>query len=215
MTRTPTPTPTPTRGDAGFTLTELLVSIGIFSLLMVLITTVYISGLRTITDVNMGSALQQEQQNAILWLSRLLRYTDNPKDGASTDPAITAATATAMTFYTFSGTGAVADDRKPFLATIRMNGTDVISEIKAPVGSAGSFTWPNAAATRVLVQGTPTHTPTLQLRYYDGNGTQLVPPADPTLVPAWGQSVSSVRVTITDSSTAQAADQTVQLVNPR
>lgn len=205
----------PTRDDAGFTLTELLVSIGIFSFLMVLVTSVYVMGLRTISEINMGSALQQEQQNSILWLSRLLRYTDNPKEGASPEPAITAATPTQITFYTYSGTGDVANDRKPFLATIRMNGTDVITEVKAPVGSTGAFTWPNAAATRVLIEGTPTHTPSLQLRYYDGSGNELVPPIDPTLVPAWGQSVNSVRVTITDSSTAQSVDQTVQLVNPR
>ena len=55
----------PTRDDAGFTLTELLVSIGIFSFLMVLVTSVYVMGLRTISEINMGSALQQEQQNSI------------------------------------------------------------------------------------------------------------------------------------------------------
>ena len=67
----------------------------------------------------------------------------------------------------------------------------------------------------MLVRGTPKHTPTLALRYYDGVGTELQPPVDPAAFAEWARGIESVRLTITDSTTAAIVDQTVMIANPR
>ena len=208
-------TTTTVRRDTGFSLVELLVAMGIFSLLMVIVTTIFVQGLRGVTTLNADANVQQEQQNSALWISRLLRYMDNPWEGSAPPAAIDAANATSLTFYTFAAAGATAYDRKPFKVTVKQSGNDIVSEVTDPVASGGTYTWPGAPATRTLVRGTTTHVPTLAIRYYDGQGTELLPPADSAAFPEWARGIESVRFTITDSSTAELVDQTVMIANPR
>lgn len=206
---------TRTRTDEGFSLIELIVAMGIFSLLMVIVTTIFVQGLRGVTELNADSNVQQDQQNAALWIQRLLRYIDNPWEGSAPPAAIDAASSTSVTFYTFAAAGTADNDRKPFKVTVKQSGTDVVSEVTNPVASAGTYTWPGTPATRTLVRGTTTHVPTLTLRYYNGQGTELLPPADAAAFPEWARGIESIRFTITDSSTAELVDQTVMIANPR
>ena len=209
---------TPTRGtarDDGFTLVELLTAMSIFSVLMIIVTAVFVNGLRGVTELNQDATVQQEQQNASLWMSRLLRYMDNPWEGSAPPAAIDSASSSSVTFYTYASAGTAAYDRKPFKVTLKQNGTDVVSEVTNPVANGSTYTWPGTAATRVLVRGTKTHTPTLLLRYYDGMGIELLPPADPAAFAEWARGIESVRLTITDSATAEIVDQTVMIANPR
>lgn len=203
------------RRDEGFTLVELLVAMGIFSLLMVIVTTIFVQGLRGVTTLNADANVQQEQQNAALWISRLLRYVDNPWEGSAPPAAIDAASSSSITFYSFAAAGTSTYDRQPFKVTVKQSGNDVVSEVTNPVASGGTFTWPGTPATRTLVRATTRNKPTLALRYYNGQGTELLPPADAAAFPEWARGIESVRFTITDSGSAVIADQTVMIANPR
>ena len=68
--------------DDGITLIELIVAMGIFSLLMIVTSIFMISGVRSIRDTTGRNSVQQEQQNASEWISRLIRYADELADRA-------------------------------------------------------------------------------------------------------------------------------------
>lgn len=55
--------------DDGITLIELIVAMGIFSLLLIVTSAFMISGVRSIRDTTGRNSVQQEQQNAAEWIS--------------------------------------------------------------------------------------------------------------------------------------------------
>ena len=66
------------RGDAGFSLIELIVGLGIFTILMMIVTAISVSALGGISEARQRSELQAEAQNAMEAISRLLKYADVP-----------------------------------------------------------------------------------------------------------------------------------------
>lgn len=138
-------------GEDGFSLIELLVALGIFSILMVIVTALSITSLRAIAEARQRSQLQVEAQNAMEWMSRLLRYADVPPGGTT---AIEDASTDAITVYTYSGTGDVPD--APYRARIFLeNGpgdsTVIVSEVTTPVRSGDGWTWTGPSSQRRLL----------------------------------------------------------------
>lgn len=129
-------------GDAGFTLIELLTAIGVFSVLMVVVGATTLSGFSAIREANSRSAIQQESQNAMEWTSRLLRYAKSP-DGLLN--AMPEATASAVTVYTYSGTGRKED--VPYKVRVYPkpatdgSGTWLVSQITTPQKINGAWDW--------------------------------------------------------------------------
>lgn len=204
------------RDDSGFSLLELIVAMGVFSALMVLVTAVFVSGLGTIADVTANANVQQEQQNAMESMTKLLRYTDNPVETSIPPAAIEVASAAAMTFYTYSGTGAI--DRVPYKSVLSTTSNGVQSQVWSPTIVAGTPTYSTTPFTRILVRSTPQHTARMAFRYWStskGVDTELVPVAGQSLTAAQATSVSKVEVTVSDSASNQSLSQTVLLVNPR
>ncbi|MDP2289391.1 MAG: prepilin-type N-terminal cleavage/methylation domain-containing protein [Actinomycetota bacterium] len=209
--------------DEGFTLIELLVAIGVFAVLMAIVTTLFVRGIRTMQVAQLGSTSQAQQQNAMEWLTRLVRYADNPVEGASPPPAVTEATANSMTFTTYSGTGPV--DRLPYLVHIARTSAGVISQIHTPANASGTAVLTNGLpsytgvpATRTLVQTTSQQSPTISFRYWSLSNqvsTELVPPAGASLTAEQMRAISTVDITISDSASVQSLVQTVFLENPR
>ena len=220
--------------DGGFTLVELLVAIAIFAMLTGVISTAVVNGYRTIRDVGELSDVQVQQQNALLWITRLLRYADNPLEGyapttwvplgsASTD----AGGNSQIVFYTYSATGPV--EGVPYKADLRITPDgDLISTVSTPTLVGDEYCWLRTdraacsgitedVATRVLVRATTTHAPSFTLTYLDGSGTIVVPPvaADQASWDDWATAVDQVRMSISDDGFAQNVEQTVRLVNPR
>ena len=72
--------------DEGFTMVELLVAVGIFAVLMAIVTTGTIRGFQAIREIRSLASVQAEQQNALLWITRLLRYADNPAESLTPKP---------------------------------------------------------------------------------------------------------------------------------
>ena len=212
-----------TASDAGFTLTELLVSIGIFGILMAIVTTLFMRGLTTINTAKLGSSAQVQQENAIEWISRLVRYMDNPGSGSNPPAAMTEATRTAMTFTTFSGTGPV--DRVPYKARLATTAQGVTSEVWTPALANGTVvltnslpTYPGSPATRVLVRKEGTHTPSMTFRYWanvNGVTTEVTPTGTASLTAQQIKDLTKIMVTITDSASAAGISQTILLANDR
>lgn len=215
------------RRDEGMSLVELLVAMGIFAILMTLVSAFFVNGYSAIRDANALSSVQQDQRNAVLVASSLLRFTDNVTEGDPPGPSIQAATSQSIRFYTNSGVGAI--NNYPYDVTLRTitsgPNAGVVAEIREPVVSAaGVVTSYVDLPPRVLVRTHPGSEPSLELTYYrrdvvNGVITDVeAPPPAPTQTAAfatWASSVAKVRVRITDSQSGLVAEQLVTLVNPR
>ena len=92
--------------DEGFSLTELLMAMAIFAVVMAIVGGAMLGGFTTIRDVLTGVDREATVQNAAEWTGRMVRYMDVP-DGGTT--SIEEVTPTSMSFYTYSGQGARAD----------------------------------------------------------------------------------------------------------
>ena len=206
-------------------LIEVLVAVGVFGILMVIVSAFFISGFGAIRDANALSSVQQEQRNAVLFISKMLRYIDNETEGYVPGPAITSATATEMRFFTNSGIGSV--NGYPYDVTVRTIASGVnagvVAEIREPVVSAGVVTSYVALPTRVLVRSAPGYVPALAFTYYQvstASGTPVdvasppPPVSDTAAFAAWATSVDKVEVAITDSGSGLVSKQLVSLVNP-
>ena len=216
----------PARRDSGFTVVELVVAIGIFVMLMALVTVLMLNGLRSLRVASTANVVQAQQQNAALALTRLLRYIDNPVNGISTPPAaILQATPTSMAFFTLSGTGPV--DQLPYKVAIcpMPRGVETFSWAPALVnGAAVLNTSPNmtvpactdagatGATRRVLLPNESDTAPTLGFRYYAG-ATELIP--NPALTTQQLATLTSVAIRLDDPSLGSPLEQTVVLVNDR
>ncbi len=224
--------------DDGITLIELIVAMGIFSLLMILTSIFMISGVRSIRDTTGRNSVQQEQQNASEWISRLIRYADNPYANSpivpSFDYAGTVAGQPVVTFYTFAGAGKA--DRVPYKVTLTKTAKGIVTSTWAPDMTTGRPIYTAAVnngcralpadttcTTRLLVPVSTTNTPTLSVRYFKaGTPTagipsppmvELVPPVNGTLTAAQIATLRAVQFTIGGTSATQSVAQKVILAN--
>lgn len=222
--------------DSGFTLVELLVAIGVFGVSMAIVSVATVAALQSVRQATASSEIQVQQQNAIIWISRLLRYADNPIEGAAAVPwvqlngASTDANGNSvLTFTTYSGTGPL--DRVAYQATLSVaaNG-DLVSTVVTPQTVAGysSQCWRRSDAAecatitedvrvRTLVRATTKNTPRFTLAYVDSAGAATTPPAGATAQQwaTWASKVGQVTVTISDTGSSSSVSQTVILANPR
>ena len=221
--------------DDGMSVVEVLIALSVFVILMGVVSVVLISGIRSMRQASTANVLQGQQQSAIEWMSRLIRYADNPTSTNPPTPAILQATPTSMTFFTYSGTGTV--DRQPYKALLCTTTRGVESFIWSPSLVSGvptevaspdltvpicSDVGPVGAQRRVLVPAAADHTPSVAFRYWrartaaDGPGTsdiELLPAG--ALSAAQLEELSKVQVILNDTLVTVPLDQTVLLVNER
>ena len=214
--------------DRGLSLVELLVAMAVFSVLMVMVSALSIQGYSAVRNATSLTEVQAEQQNAMLWMSRLLRYTDNAYEAGTPPPAITSAIVAAdgvsreLTFVYPSSDVPTGDPTMRMARfSVAANG-DVVSQVWEPSLATGVPTFDQATTptTRTLVRNRTGHTPSLSFTFWAVDGTvetQLTPPApaDATAFAAWAEEVDKVTITLTDTDGEQPLAQTVMLVNPR
>lgn len=224
--------------DDGITLIELIVAMGIFSLLLIITSVFMISGVRSIRDTTGQNSIQQEQQNAAEWISRLLRYADNPFANSPIVPSFDYAGSIAgqplVTFYTFAGTGTA--DRVPYKVSLTKTAKGIVTSTWAPDMSTGRPVYTAAVnngcrvspadatcSTRLLVPASPVNSPTLSIKYFSaGTPTpgvpappmvELVPPVNGTLTAAQIATLRAVQFSIGGTSATQSVSQKVVLAN--
>lgn len=145
------------RRDEGFTLAELMVALGVFSVLAVISGAAMLSVMTGIRTVSSGTELQVEAQNSAVWVSRLARYADAPP---GVDDAFLAASPTDLEFYSWAGAG--PDSDAPYLVRLAVEMTEsgaqvLISETTPGIWSSGSWMWPmdrdpDATTRRLLLE---------------------------------------------------------------
>jgi prepilin-type N-terminal cleavage/methylation domain-containing protein len=155
------------RDDEGFTLVELLAAMGIFSILMAMISATMLSGMTSIGHIAKRSQQQGTYQLVSESVSRLLRYTVAPE---STIYAIPSAGKYAITFYSASGFGA-SNDRPnkvhlwfdPATKLVKMTVMPAVlnPDTDGLVSTPDSWTWatPTTTDVRVLMRSDTTTSP--------------------------------------------------------
>ncbi len=209
--------------DAGFTLIELIVAIGVFGTLMAVVGSATIAAMAAIRNTTSTSQVQQDSQNAMEWVSALLRYTDLPEGQVSAVPTAGAAT---ITLYSYASAGRKIDVpyRITMGVTANSNGTRTLyADAFTPTKAAAGWTWASTASRRrLLTVPNGTGSP-LTLVYYACDPTsscnstrhQLTTPATPGALTITAPEVlESIKVSIGDpAKPASMLTQSVQLVN--
>lgn len=218
--------------DGGFTLIELMVAMGLFAVLMALVSVFLITGLKSLKEASTANSVQAQQQNAMIAMSKQIRYIDNPVEKGVTVPAILKAAPNALAFFTLSGDGDV--DRLAYKVMLCTSDLGVESFTWAPelvdgaavensspdgtvptcddAGAAGSFR-------RLLVAKEANTDPSVEFRYFSG-ATEIVSTdpvsGEPTALSSdQVDSITSVRIILTDPSLGAPLEQSVLLVNER
>ena len=128
--------------DQGFTLVELLVSIGIFALLMALVSVFMVTGLSALRDASSANSIQAQQQNAVIEMSRQVRYIDNPVPKGVDEPAILWASSDQMVFFSLSGSGEI--DRLAYKVMLCNSDLGVESFVWAPTLENNDASFPSS-----------------------------------------------------------------------
>ncbi|BDZ49059.1 hypothetical protein GCM10025867_13000 [Frondihabitans sucicola] len=94
--------PAALRGDAGVSLSELLVAMVILAVLMSVVMAFFVTSSKTFATNKAIDGNTRTASNAMNEVSRVLRAaTPNPKLNNTTDPAFVSATATSVVFYAY------------------------------------------------------------------------------------------------------------------
>jgi hypothetical protein len=214
---------------------EVLIALGVFMILMGVVSAVLISGIRSMRQASTANLLQGQQQSAIEWVARLIRYADSPTTASPPPPAILQATATSLSLFTYAGTGTV--DRQPYKALICTTLRGVESFIWEPALVNGvpvnnvspNLTIPTCddagaigARRRVLVPVAADHQPSIAFRYWRARTATDAPgTGDVEVVPVGALTaeqiaeVDKVQVILNDTLVTVPLEQTVLLVNER
>lgn len=194
--------------DDGTTLTELMVAIGVFSVLMILVGSGMTAVFRGIADTRSLSNTEQDQRNAMLWISRAIRYAD-VVDLPNSQPVVLAATADSFTFNTYAGLGDVAG--APYVVTIdRDPAGDVLAQVTGPSADGNGL-----ELSHVLLAPGTREKPAISFAYTCVSGSPAIEGpcdlADDTAV--WGPALRKVTVLLSDESSGITTEQTIVLVN--
>jgi prepilin-type N-terminal cleavage/methylation domain-containing protein len=137
-------------GEGGFSLVELMTAMGVFSILMVIVSSAMISGFNGIKTTMAKSEVQQQNQLAAEWISRALMYALVPEGKAS---AIEAATVSSITFYTNASLGLRSNipyNEVPYQVILSVDNTSsttktyVKSRVVTPVRASVGWTYNDA-----------------------------------------------------------------------
>ncbi len=130
-----------TRDDAGFTLAELMVALGVFSVLAVISGAAMLSVMSGIRTVSASTEIQVEAQNSAVWVSRLLRYAALPPGSES---AFVSAGDQSLVFHTWAGAGETPD--APYRARLAVvtapdGSQQLISDVAPGTLRDGEWVW--------------------------------------------------------------------------
>ena len=218
------------RCDAGFTAVELVVALGIFSVIAIISSVAMIGAFDGIRQVSSGTELQVQSQNSAEWASRLLRYTAAPPGDSA---AVVSAGPTSITVNTWSGTG--DDPDAPYRARLMVlpdaEGYALVSDVAPGQLVNGAWTWsgdwqaagvPAGADRRVLLQVPTAVGPPLSVRVFACKPLEGCAQTERNVTPAvtgpvalaTGEQVVAIDIVLGDvDDPANAVSQRIGLVN--
>ena len=167
--------------DEGLGLVELLVAMVIGSVVLVTLSAVFLSSLRTNRATVARVTSTADARIALESMGGNLRVAGDVANGATTIPAVVAASSSGITFYAdITSATSPQTEVLPTLVQYAISGTCLVERRTPGVGAAGSYTWPAAGMrerclARGLVAGTTTGAtpgPGPLLRYYVDGTTE-------------------------------------------
>jgi Tfp pilus assembly protein PilW len=177
-------------------MSELLVAMSLFTVLLVIVGGTFVSITRATTFAAARDQNTRSAQNGMNELSRKLRgAADNPVANAADSPAFTAASPDALTVSTLVATGR---DAVPQLASFSVTGGTLVESTTAGRAVGTYFVFDGARSSVRLVDGvdaTPSNSSPL-FTYFDASGAELVPPTAAGLTGDQRSRISSVTVTL-------------------
>jgi hypothetical protein len=137
-----------TRDDAGLSLVELLITMGMASILMITMGTIFLSSLRQNRTVIGKTTSTADARIALEAMTRELRVAVVPPGQPS---ALASASATSVSFYSSIGASSATTDPKPYLVTLTADTTHhCLWRAMTPATVVGTvWSWPVAN----IVQG--------------------------------------------------------------
>ena len=186
--------------DAGYTLAELAVAMVVAGVLLTAVGAVFVGTERAVRTVNTKNSTGADVRLAMEAMSRTLRVATDP---AGTDPAMTSATASSMTFYALLNRTAATSTAEPLPSLVEYSYaanclnqsiTPGIAVVSPPAGGP-YYTWP--ASSKVTTCLLRTTTPPAFTYYASGDLTATALTASPGLSAANLAAVRSVTVYLT------------------
>jgi prepilin-type N-terminal cleavage/methylation domain-containing protein len=207
------------RGDErGFGLVELLVSIVLLGIIGTIVSGLFISTQRTISQGQSLTGNTRQAANGMNEVARVIRAaTANPVQGQSlSDPALVAATNESVTLYAYVNLASSAQLPVKIQLALDSNRRLVETQWASYVISSGYFGFNSTPVSTRIMAGTvatpPSGQPSL-FTYVLPNGTVLPVPITGVLTTAQLRSIAAVQVTMTLQSSLTNRQSAVTLQN--
>jgi len=200
------------------TLIELIVAMGIFSLLLTLVVVMFTSAARGYSDQEGAVDNSRLASTAMNEVTRVVRAgTEIPNHGNAVNrPVFLHAGAERIVMHAFIDATS-ATDPAPIKVEFSRNGADELVETRWKAYHVHTTYWefqttPTSARTiaRSLL---PAETATPLFRYFDKDGTALVPPSGGSLTTTQIRNIASVQVTMRVQSDGSGRVAPVQIQN--
>ncbi|WP_455132933.1 PilW family protein [Microbacterium aurum] len=188
-------------GDEGLTLIELLVAMGISSILIALITTMFVSTARSFGDQQGAVDNSRLASTAMNEVTRIVRAgTEIPVYGVATnEPVFEFAGSQEILLRSFIDAES-STDPAPLRVQFARNAANELVETRWTAyhdhGTYWKFNTTSTYARTVARSLLPPSAATPLFRYYDKSGTELVPVANASLTTAQIRNIASVQVTM-------------------
>lgn len=187
-------TPRPSaRSDEGLSLIELIVAMGVLSIVLIIVSNLFVTVSATTRAANTARSAVGQASNAMDELSRVIRMgSPNAVAGSPTsDPAVVAGTATSLTVLAYVDTSATTPvpTQVAFAVT-----SGALAETRTASAASGSFSvFTGAVTNRTVASGLTS----VAFAYAASDGTPITPDPVSGLSLAQRTAVASVTVTVT------------------
>lgn len=198
----------PAKDDEGLSLVELMIAMGVLSIVMVIVTNLFVTVVATTQAANAARSAVGQAGNAMDEIARVVRMgTSNAVSGNSTpDPAVVSGSGTALTVLSYVDTTASAP--LPTKVAFTLDG-GVLTEARTAFAASGSLAVITTAVTsRPVASGLTSVT----FAYADSAGGALTPSVS-GLSDAQRALVTTVTVTVTGQNTSGRTDDPIVLTN--
>lgn len=196
------------KNDAGMSLVELLVAMGVLSIVMVIVTNLFVTVVATTQAANTARSAVGQAGNAMDEIARVVRMgTSNAVSGSSTpDPAVVSGTGTALTVLSYVDTTASAPLPTKVAFTVDAG---VLTEARTVFLPSGSLAVIGSTTTSRQVASGLT---SIGFTYADSAGRVLTPAAS-GLSDGQRALVTTITVTVTAPNSSRGTDDPIVLSN--